>query len=668
MMLFNDPKYTAVTISPDGNTVGYLASNEYGISNVFTKCRNCSQDNDGDENVRLYKINITLPSVYNPVYEINEKPGVKALIIANNLRDSKVLIGLNDENPEFHNVYEFDLMTNAMHRIFHNTRFPAKIIVDNNLKIRMVMEENYDGSLIYLRVADKANFSNLNSDRQNWTEYLKVSPEDRILTIPITFTADNRRIYWQYGADSDLGRLVIHDFGWPDNSEILYTARKAQIGGITFHPVDRTVLAITEIYHKPDIYVANTTVLEDMQYLVNLKPSGSPVVEDMSQDFNTWLVSYVSDNQPCEYFLYYRDQKKVEYLFTARPELVGRRLSKMVGFDYKARDGLRIQAYLSLPPSTKLISPNKLKGGRAALAKMGLMPAHPQKLVVSVHGGPKERDFARFSSNNAWLTSRGYAVLQVNFRGSVGFGKNLTNAGSGEWGRKMHQDLLDGVDYLVSKGVVDRKQVAIMGGSYGGYATLVGMTFTPDVFACGVDIVGPSNLVSLLETIPPYWMGFYNDLTKMLGADKKTKHGRKYLKSRSPLYFANRVKNPLIIIHGSNDPRVKQSESDQFVGALKKNGIPVTYVVYPDEGHGMRKPHNMLAMAGLVEEFLHQCLHGDVEPFTLGQYNSTAVLMADASNPTFDPWRLESIRRYNYTEFKKANHHRHVIGNTFNFL
>ncbi|KAI1701197.1 prolyl oligopeptidase family domain-containing protein [Ditylenchus destructor] len=654
MLLFNDPKYSAVSISPDGDVIAYLAPNELGISNIFTKCSKCKyatlvtfenkrhisgyqwtgvpnmilyhQDNDGDENFRLFKVNITSPSPYNPVYTISDKPGIKALIIANNMRDPKILIGLNDENPMFHNVYEFDLLTNQMTRIFHNTRFPAKIMADNSLKIRMVMEEAHDGSLVYFRVSDKADFRNLDSMPGTWTEYLRVPPEDRILTIPLTFTADNRRIYWQWGASSDLGRLIIHEFGWPDNSEILYSAKRAQIGGIMFHPKDRTVMTITEIYHKPDIYVANTTVLEDMQYLVNLRPQGTPLIEDMSQDFNTWLVSYISDDQPFEYFLYKRVEKKMEYLFTTRPELVGRRMSKMVGFDFIARDGLRIQAYLSLPPHARLMSPHHLRGSKMALAKIGLMPMRPQKAIVSVHGGPKERDFLRFNSNNVWLTSRGYAVLQVNFRGSTGFGKNLTNAGSGEWGRKMHQDLLDAVEFLVRRGVVDRKQVAIMGGSYGGYATLVGMTFTPDVFACGVDIVGPSNLITLLETIPPYWKGFYNDLTRMLGADKKTRHGRKYLKSRSPLYFASRVKNPLMVIHGANDPRVKKSESDQFVAALKRNGIPVTYVVYPDEGHGMRKPQNMLAMSGFIEEFLHRCLGGDVEPFTLGQYNSTAIV------------------------------------------
>ncbi|KAL7075175.1 hypothetical protein ACQ4LE_005619 [Meloidogyne hapla] len=588
------------------------------------------QDNNGDENFRLYKVNITNPSPFNPVYTINEQPGIKALIIGNNLRDQKVLIGLNDENPSFHNVYELDLINNQMRMIFHNQRFPAKIVVDNNLKIRMVVEEALDGSLIYYKLSDSANPSRLTSDRLNWVEYLRVPSEDRALTLPISFTQDNKKIYWQWGADTDLGQLVVHDFGRPEQNEVLYTAQKAQIGGVIFHPIERTVLSVTEIYHKPDIYVANTTVLDDMQYLVNLRPTGTPVIECMSMDFDSWLISYISDDQPFEYFIYKRSKKRAEYLFTTRPELTGRKLSKMIGFDYSARDGLRIQAYLSLPPQTSLLGPSQLHGDRLELARQGMLPKKPQRLIVLVHGGPKLRDFFGFAAINAWLTSRGYAVLQINFRGSVGFGKNLTNAGNGEWGRKMHQDLLDGIDFLVHNGIADKRQIAIMGGSYGGYATLVGMTFTPDIFACGVDIVGPSNLITLLETIPPYWMGFYKDMTTMLGADKNTEEGRRYLKSRSPLYFANRVKHPLMIVHGANDPRVKQAESDQFVAALMRNHIPVTYIVFPDEGHGPRKPHNTLAMAGFIEEFLNKCLHGDVEPFHLGQYNSTAVLLSDA--------------------------------------
>nr|CAD2195687.1 unnamed protein product [Meloidogyne enterolobii] len=239
------------------------------------------QDNNGDENFRLYKVNITNPSPFNPVYTVNEQIGIKALIIGNNLRDHRVLIGLNDENPSFHNIYELDLINNQMRMIFHNQRFPAKIVVDNNLKIRMVVEEALDGSLIYYKLSDSANPSRLTSDRLNWVEYLRVPAEDRALTLPISFTQDNQKIYWQWGADTDLGQLVVHDFGRPEQNEVLYTAQKAQIGGVIFHPIERTVLSVTEIYHKPDIYVANTTVLDDMQYLVNLRPTGTPVIECM---------------------------------------------------------------------------------------------------------------------------------------------------------------------------------------------------------------------------------------------------------------------------------------------------------------------------------------------------------------------------------------------------
>uniref|UniRef100_A0AC35GFW9 Peptidase S9 prolyl oligopeptidase catalytic domain-containing protein n=1 Tax=Panagrolaimus sp. PS1159 TaxID=55785 RepID=A0AC35GFW9_9BILA len=680
--LFSDPKYSSVSLSPDGSIIAYLAPNEKGISNIFTKCVTCQhtkvvtfdnkrhingfqwtgvpnvmlyyQDLDGDENYKLYKLNITNPSPQNEPHVISDRPGVKAAIIANNLVDRRVLIGLNDENPAYHNVYELDLYTNEMTRIFHNKRFPPQIIVDNDLQIRLVAEEADDGSLIYLRPSSKANPRKLTSDKDTWVQYLKVSPEDRPLTIPIAFNANNKRIYWQWGAGTDLGQLVIHDFGHPEANEILYSAVKAQIGAVLFHPTDHNVLALSEVYHKPEIFVANNTILDDMQYLVNLRPAATPVIESISLDFHTWLVTYVSDDRPFEYYLYRRWQQKAEYLFTTRPELVGQKLNKMNGFSFQARDGLQLQAYLSLPPQSALLTPAQVNGTDIELAKLGILPIEPQPLIVFVHGGPKARDVFGYSSTNAWLTNRGYAVLQVNFRGSVGFGKKLTNAGNGEWGRKMHHDLLDAVNFAVGKGIADKNRIAIMGGSYGGYATLVGLTFTPDVFACGVDIVGPSNLITLLETIPPYWSGFYKDMTSMLGADIKTEEGRESLKSRSPLFFADRVKKPLIIIHGANDPRVKQAEADQFVDALKNNSIPVTYVLYPDEGHGMRKPENNLAMTGYVEDFLHKCLKGDLEPFKQGQYNSSAVVMASADKPE-EP-RLKTLSRSSF--YRRATYYK----------
>ncbi|PIO67343.1 peptidase, S9A/B/C family, catalytic domain protein [Teladorsagia circumcincta] len=406
------------------------------------------------------------------------------------------------------------------------------------------------------------------------------------ITSPVAFDKTNQNMYWLWGEQSDLGSLVMFPFDAVDQKEVLYTATRAQIGTIMIHPTDKTLLAVTEVYHKPELFVANDTVMDDLQYLA-------------------------------------------EFLFNTQPELEQYKLNRQVGFDFKARDDMVIQAYLSLPPEAALRNPSDVPAADRGYAELGMLPVEPQKLVVLVHGGPKARDHYGFSSLNVFLTNRGYAVLQVNFRGSTGFGKRLTNAGDGEWGRKMHFDILDSVEFAVAKGITNRSQVAIMGGSYGGYETLAALTFTPDEFACGVDIVGPSNLVSLLEAVPPYWRGFYKDLVRMVGGDIDSEAGRHSLTARSPLFFADRVKKPLMILQGANDPRVKQQESDQFVAALKKNHIPVTYVLYPDEGHGFRKANNRLAQCGFIEKFLHMCLGGRYEPFQQGQHNSSAILMSD---------------------------------------
>ncbi|KHN79923.1 Dipeptidyl peptidase family member 6 [Toxocara canis] len=542
----------------------------------------------------------------------------------------------------FHDVYEFDLINNELKRIMLNERFPQPIYVDNDLRIRLAYQEKDDGSREYYRISDNADPNNVTSSDNDWVLYLTVAQEDTHLTKPIGFSGDNRRIYWLWGKDTDLGELVVHDFGHPEANEILHTAKKAEIeykfqediddSDIFIHPADKTILAITEIYHKPHIYVLNETVREDFDYLNDLKyQTDSPLIVGVSQDFRTWIVTYVSDRVPYEFYLYRRPERKATFLFMARPQLEGWKLSSMVGFEFVTRDNLTLQAYLSLPPNTQLRKPSELKDTvMASYAAKGLLPRKPQKMIVDVHGGPHYRQKYGYSRTNVWLTSRGYAVLQVNFRGSTGFGKKLLNAGNGEWGRKMHYDIIDAVNFVIKNGIARRSQIAIMGGSYGGYATLVGMTFTPDVFACGVDIVGPSNLVTLLEAIPPYWLGNYNRITLMLGADKNTTEGREFLRSRSPLFFADRVRKPLMILQGANDPRVARNESDQFVAALKANNISVTYVLYPDEGHGFRKPENALAEAGLIEQFLHRCAHGKFQAFSLEQHNSSALILADS--------------------------------------
>jgi dipeptidyl aminopeptidase/acylaminoacyl peptidase len=264
-----------------------------------------------------------------------------------------------------------------------------------------------------------------------------------------------------------------------------------------------------------------------------------------------------------------------------------------------ARDGLKLVSYYTLPYGSDSQQPGR--------------PDQPLPMVLMVHGGPWGRDVWGFDPWYQWLANRGYAVLSVNFRASTGFGKAFINAGNKEWGAAMHNDLLDAVDWAFKEGIADKNAVAIMGGSYGGYAALAGLTFSPEVFACGVDIVGPSNLITLLETIPPYWAPMLELFTSRVG-DHRTEEGREFLKSRSPLTFADRIRKPLLIGQGANDPRVNQDESDQIVQAMQAKNIPVTYVLYPDEGHGFARPENNLSFNAVTEAFLASVLEGRFEP------------------------------------------------------
>jgi dipeptidyl aminopeptidase/acylaminoacyl peptidase len=266
----------------------------------------------------------------------------------------------------------------------------------------------------------------------------------------------------------------------------------------------------------------------------------------------------------------------------------------------RSRDGLDLVSYYSLPADSQ--------GADKA------RPDQPLPMVLYVHGGPWGRDRWGYNAVHQWLANRGYAVLSVNFRASTGFGKAFINAGNRQWGAAMHDDLIDAVDWAIAEGIADPERVAIMGGSYGGYATLAGVTFTPLKFACGVDIVGPSNLVTLLETVPAYWKPQIEVFTTRVG-DHRTEAGRAFLTERSPLTYAERIARPLLIGQGANDPRVKQAESDQIVQAMRGKGIPVTYVLYPDEGHGFARPENRLSFNALAEAFLAQCLGGRYEPF-----------------------------------------------------
>jgi dipeptidyl aminopeptidase/acylaminoacyl peptidase len=310
-------------------------------------------------------------------------------------------------------------------------------------------------------------------------------------------------------------------------------------------------------------------------------------------------VLYLVDDGPARFYLYDRQRRVAHFLFTNRQALEGQPLVNMRPVVIPSRDGLDLVAYYSLPAGADSDGDG--------------IPDQPVPLVFMPHGGPWGRDFWGYNSWHQWLANRGYAVLALNFRASVGFGKAFTNAGNLQWGGKILEDQIDAVQWAIKQGIADPARVAIMGGSFGGYSVLAGLTFTPDVFACGVDIVGPSNLITLLESMPPYWKAMLEMFTTRVG-NHRTAEGRALLTKHSPLTYADRIRRPLLIGQGANDPRVKQAESDQIVQAMQAKGIPVTYVLYPDEGHGFARPENSLSFNAIAEMFLATCLGGRFEP------------------------------------------------------
>lgn len=373
---------------------------------------------------------------------------------------------------------------------------------------------------------------------------------------------------------------------------------KADIGGAMSDPATGEIQAYSFTYLTTEWTATDPAIKASLDWL-GTRLKGDFGVQSRTDDDTRWIVWNDPVTAPSATYIYDRTAGTLEPFYVTRPELAEAPLQPMHPVEIAARDGLTLPSYLTLPPGSD--------------ANGDGVPDQPVPMVLLVHGGPWARDGYGYNGYHQWLANRGYAVLSVNFRGSTGFGKDFINAGNLEWGRKMHDDLIDAVEWAVSKGITRGDQVAIMGGSYGGYATLAGLTFTPERFACGVDIVGPSNLETLLKTIPPYWQPLVQQFHERMG-NPQTPEGLALLKERSPLYSADRIEKPLLIGQGANDPRVNQAESDQIVAAMKAKSIPVTYVLFPDEGHGFAKPANNIAFNAITENFLATCLGGRAEP------------------------------------------------------
>lgn len=420
--------------------------------------------------------------------------------------------------------------------------------------------------------------------------------EDVLTTSPGGFDKTGRILYMLDSRGRNTAALVTLDLDTREETIVAEDPR-ADLSRLLMHHTEKTVQAMGFTYERTQWKVLDPAVARDLEYL-RAVTDGDIEVVSRTLDDNHWIVAYLPDDGPVRYYRYDREENEAEFLFTNRKALEGLPLVKMRPVVIKSRDGLNLVSYLSLPADTD-------RDG-------DVRPDKPVPMVLMVDGGPWRRDTWGYNSEHQMLANRGYAVLSVNFRGSTGFGKEFINASNLEWGGKMHDDLIDAVQWAVDEGIADPERVAIMGSSYGGYSTLVGLTFTLETFACEVDIVGPSNLVTLLKSFPPYCQPEIELWTTRMG-DHRTEEGRAFLTERSPLTHVDRIERPLLIGQGANDPRVKQAESDQIVAAMKEKNIPVTYVLYPDEGHGFARPENRLSFFAVSDGFLAQCLGGRYE-------------------------------------------------------
>ncbi len=600
--LFGNPERTRPQLSPDGKYLAYIAPDEKNVLQVWLRTVGqddnrkltddqkrgirmyfwtynaeqliYQQDSDGDENFHLYSVNIQSDIVR----DLTPFQGVKAQVIDLDPEfPNEVLVGLNLKDRQKFDVYRINLNNGAVE---FDTENPGNIVswtADAKFQVRAATAATPDGGyeLLVRETADNS-----------WETIRHWGPDES--GGAVGFSADNQTLYMIGSHDANAQRLIALDL---TNRQETVIAEDEQydVGGIMIHPTTRVIQAVSFYKDKVQWQILDQSIAADFEALGQVRDAEFGVSSRNLAD-DTWLVAYTTDDGPVYYYTYDRQSKSSTLLFSNQPELEELALASMQPISFEARDGLTIHGYLTTPVG---VEPKNLP------------------TVLLVHGGPWARDTWGYSPIVQWLANRGYGVLQVNFRGSTGYGKAFINAGNRQWAATMHDDLIDAVNWLIKQGIADPEKVAIMGGSYGGYATLVGLTFTPEVFAAGVDIVGPSNLVTLMKSIPPYWAPLLANMYHRVG---NLETEEEFLKERSPLFFVDRIQKPLLIGQGANDPRVKEAESEQIVAAMKQAGKPVEYVLYTDEGHGFARPENRLHFFAIAEEFLAKYLGGRSEP------------------------------------------------------
>jgi len=612
-VLFGNPEKATARISPDGKMIAYRAPVD-GVMNVWVaplgnlddakaitsdKTTGISQyfwaqtgkhilflqDDNGDEDFHLYCADLTT----NKTKDLTPFEKISAQVFGVSHKfPEEVLVGINDRDQHwFHDPYRINIVTGERKLVFENPGFVG-FAADDNYNIKVAM--------MFLPTAEAQVFIADDSTEEGWKEFLSIKSEDIMTTSPAGFDKTGNLLYMLDSRKRNTAALRTIDIT-TGVEQTVFATDKADVSDVLTHPTENTVQAVAYTYDRTKWEVLDESISVDLEYLKTVE-DGELDITSRSNDDQMWTVAYTVDDGPIKFYVYDRKKQKAEFLFSHRPELENVNLAKMHPVVIKSRDGLDLVSYLTLP-----VDSDPKKTGR---------PANALPMVLLVHGGPWARDEWGYNTLHQLLANRGYAVLSVNYRGSTGFGKKFINAANKEWSKKMHDDLIDAVDWAVKENIAIKDKVAIMGGSYGGYATLVGLTVTPDTFACGVDIVGPSSLISLMENPPPYWQPIMSMMQDRVG-NWKSEKGREELKKASPLFMVEKIKRPLLIGQGAKDPRVKQAEADQIVAAMKEKKIPVTYMLYPEEGHGFDRPENNMSFFAVSEAFLSQHLGGQYE-------------------------------------------------------
>lgn len=616
-VLFGNAERANVQISPDGTRLSYLTPHQ-GVMNIWVQTigrddampitnstdhplstyqwmENGEQilflkDAGGNENHQLFVVELADGTTTN----LTPQDGVAARIIKMDADfPDEVLIGLNARDARHHDVWRFNTRLKSGKMVEENPGYSG-YVADARLRVRLATRLMPDGGQrIFMR----------DGDESAWYELVSYSMEDAMASGPIGFSRDGESLYLRDSRGSGTAALLAYRMEGEARLERIAHDVGADAGAVASDPKTGEPQAVNIEHARQSWTILDSAVKADFEFLRKEAAGGDFSIDSRDREDRRWVVSIVRDDAPTSYVLYDREKRRVTKLFSSRPAMQGMKLATMKPVSIRSRDGLELVSYLTTPVGVK---------------------AKKLPMVLLVHGGPWSRDRWGFNATHQWLANRGYAVLSVNFRGSTGFGKRLLNAGNREWAGRMHDDLIDAVNWAVSEGIAHPDKVAIMGTSYGGYATLVGLTFTPEYFAAGVSVVGPSHVRTLLESIPPYW----EPIKAMFEARVGSLSDSAYLEGISPLSRVERIKRPLLIGQGRNDPRVKESESAQIVEAMESRGLPVTYVVFPDEGHGFRRPENRMAFNAVTEAFLAQHLGGRFEPIGDAVAASTAEVPA----------------------------------------